>query len=152
MCGWIKGLSYQQLYSYVSDYAIASVLTLELSYWQVPPILKVPESVLVYNKISRVPVVSEESSTCREFWPSTFINYVMWWILISCKKFWKALNVYVYLWLQAVLYDWTNIVSIWLHCSDLIHSAHKEFTIQKLFMHWLLTTYASSCESTTTYT
>ena len=47
------------------------------------------------------------------------------------KEFGKwFVNAYVYLRLWAALYDYTNITSIWLYCTDLIHSVatylHKE--------------------------
>ena len=37
--------------------------------------------------------------------------------------------IYVYLWLQAVPYDCTNIAYVWLHCNDIIHNVHKEITL-----------------------
>ena len=50
--------------------------------------------------------------------------------------------VYTYLWLQALTYDCTNVVSVWLPCNDLIHSVHK-ITLHKPFIYQLLTTYAT---------
>ena len=37
--------------------------------------------------------------------------------------------VYVYLWLQAVPHNCTNIAYIWLNCNDIIHNVHKEIIL-----------------------
>ena len=51
------------------------------------------------------------------------IKYVTWEYWFRVKT---LVIVHVYLWLQAASYDCTNIVSIWLHCNDLIYSVHEE--------------------------
>ena len=69
------------------------------------------------------------------------IKYIVWQILTSHKKIEKCLVIFIYmhLWLWAAKYDYIKIVSIWLHCNDLIHSVHKEITLQKLFTQQLFT-------------
>ena len=41
--------------------------------------------------------------------------------------------VYVYLWLQAVPHNCIDILSIQLHCNDLIHSVHKIYFIKIIY-------------------
>ena len=74
------------------------------------------------------------------------------WLNISRDKYWfltknfgkHLANVYVYLWLRAAPYNYTNTASIWLHGNDLIHSVHKEITLYKLFINQLFTTYVTT--------
>ena len=90
----------------------------------------------MYTLLACYPWVSREISqvTCMQV---SSLNWAVLYVIINddhfflTRKFRKHWDILIiHLWLCAVPHDWSNSVTIRLHCNYLIHSLHKEITLK----------------------